>query len=154
MNAAVLAAIDSAYGNRLKPTFNFVSTHRARETYCAILSELHRCFDVVDTTDENDDVALVLALRRNERTVTLYLSMVGRFAALLTNEEGTLRFIGDEATRGEPDLAMIGEALRGGGVALIRGEALRQNVALRLPDEPGATMFRALFSSIDPVASE
>lgn len=146
---AVLA-IDTAYGSRLEPRFNFVSAKHARHAYAAVLRELSHRFEVLDTTDENDDVSLVLALKRDRKTYTLYLSMVGRFATMLDSEHAKLRFIDEEAARTDEDMAYVAEVLRTSEVRLLNSELLRQSVDLRLPDESRTTLFRALFSAVDP----
>lgn len=147
---ALLVQIEVAYKSRLRPSFHFVSAERARKTYSALLANLAASFALTDSTDENDDVSLVLTLRSGERSWTLYLSMVGPFAALLL--PGTESSFVDENTMNADDKTRaILAAVARFGLHVLPEDMLRQRTDFRLhDDEECATVFQAMFSEFEP----
>ena len=151
--AEISEAVDAAYQSRFSPNFHFVSRKRALQKYAPVLSALEQSFRLTDTTDENDDVSIVLALDAVGASWTLYLSMVGSFAGLVEWRGSSARLVDDLSAGPDPLRASILEVLEREGVAIVRGSILFEPFPIRLGDgEPGHhTVFRVLFSDIDPL---
>ncbi len=76
------ADVVAAYGSLEDPDFGFAAREYAKRPYDHLIARIRSRFTVQETTDLNDDVSVTLAVTGTEVAFSLYLSLVGRYAAL------------------------------------------------------------------------
>ncbi|TYB60549.1 hypothetical protein FXF51_30475 [Nonomuraea sp. PA05] len=84
--AALRECLIHTYGDLANPTWHFVTEMAARQPYADVLRTLRANGEVTDDTDVNCDVSFTYIARR-KRYLTVRLSMVGPYAAILSSGE-------------------------------------------------------------------
>lgn len=88
--------ITESYGSWSNPDFSFAAARYTNKPYKAVIELLQKNFGVHETTDLNDDVAVILALSGADGLQGLLLSLVGRYAA--ATENGVLLEVVNDTT--------------------------------------------------------
>lgn len=93
----VINKIRSAYGSLDAPNWRFVEREYRKNPYSTVVERLRNAsFNVEETTDINYDVSCVFSLNNREGDWSLHLSLVGRYAVLLSiDREKGVKFAGD-----------------------------------------------------------
>lgn len=76
----IKADVLSAYGSFENPHFGFVEASVKSQPYRLLVTDLKEVFVLTEQTELNNDVSFVYYLQCHDTTLTLYLSMVGRYA--------------------------------------------------------------------------
>jgi len=136
--AEVLRDLRDAYGDLGAPDFNFVQKRHDRCRDATVMANLSEFFEIVNSTDLNDDVALTLFLKQGRESYGLRLSLVGRYAAV-SDEQGRIM---DATTIGSKSLAAI---LVAQNYRILTRAELRTNVPFGAGGG-GRSLYELLFS--------
>jgi hypothetical protein len=89
MDDTIITDIERAYESLTDPLY-FEITRRLRERpYDGLADEIAERYELVDTTDEDDDVAFIYAVRDGGRQWALGLSAVAPYAVLARTDPST-----------------------------------------------------------------
>jgi hypothetical protein len=150
----VLAEIERAYGSLSEPRHFAITRHFQERPYAAFIEELEADFEVIDTTDENDDVAFILSLSRDGEHWALGLSTVAPYAVLARADPSTqvwthvLTPSSPDLTPSEQDVVNRVSAI---DLQLLDKEDLERPVPLNIAgmDPSSVRVYQALFTSAD-----
>ncbi|GAA2208749.1 hypothetical protein GCM10009850_042070 [Nonomuraea monospora] len=146
--AALRDCLARAYGDLDHPTWHFVTEMAARQPYADVLRRLRADGEVTDDTDVNCDVSFTYLARRR-RYLTVRLSMVGPYAAILSSGADGLGPFQVISTRDQcadaSEQAIFDLVSRSGFVILSREELQeRMPISLRETGRP-STVYAAFF---------
>lgn len=137
-------SVEAAYGSLMSPSWHFAEREYRRSPYAETVERLHAAsFDLEETTDLNDDVSCCYYLQKGSRGWALQLSLVGRFAVLLSVDRRN-RVSFDRG--GESD--EIEKILSDAGILLLTEEILSRNLPFGASRE-GKKVYFVLFSDHD-----
>jgi hypothetical protein len=148
----IIADIERAYESLSDPRY-FEITRRLRERpFDGLAEELEARFELVDTTDEDDDVAFIYALSGGARQWALGLSAVAPYAVLARANPADQVWT-DVLTPASPDLTGDEQWLMGKvaehSLRLLSREELERPVPLNLVeiDPQYVRVYQALFTA-------
>lgn len=131
--------VDSAYGEGELRNYRFASKRYSLAPYSKLIAKLKSEYEIVETTDLNDDVSVCLSLG----VCCLRLSLVGRYAAIsLANSQ----FLSEQNAPTELDVVL--RLLFEHNVSLIGPDNLLQTILLV---EGPISVFELLFSSDEAI---
>lgn len=149
-NSYPLAVIKRVYGSLEHPDFSFVKAAIMSRPYQSLVQQLQREFEVVEITDENDDVSFRFMLTKSKRKWVVELSMLGRFATILkVSEFGLVRVVGQSCLDQEEQ--QLVSLLLEDKFEIMDQEELEQRIPLRLwnTEPENVCVYQALFSDTD-----
>ncbi|MBO2446093.1 hypothetical protein J4573_03260 [Actinomadura barringtoniae] len=126
----------------------------AKRPYAAFIERLSSRFEVIDTTDENEDVGFILSLSRGGEEWVLGLSAVAA-CAVFARADPVSQVWTDVLTGSSeglrPDERDVIDGVAGLGLRLLGREQLERVVGLNVAGmEPGQVrVYQALFSAAD-----
>lgn len=82
MMSHVNRAIEASYGSLEHPDWSFVPKRIQEGLYDALVKKLEEIGAVQETTDQNDDCSRCLFLTSGSESLTLRLSLVGKFSCV------------------------------------------------------------------------
>ena len=139
-----------AYGSLTSPTWHLIQARHDARPYAELEASLRARFVVRDTTDLNDDVALILEVDGTEREWVLFLSYVAPVAAVLAlTGERRLQVLAHAS--GDADETLLFTLLEQHGLTALSQSTLEQPIELTLSNTlPGRVkLFQALFTDCD-----
>ena len=145
-------AIAKAYGDLSEPDFSFVQRTYEKRPYGDLLVALQADVAVEENTDLNDDVCVSLLLSGSGRRWSLFLSLIGRYAAFMRVDS---RGVCDLLAQGVSDLSKIEEKilekLAMCSVEPLGADMLNTPIQLRLQnaDAQDVCLFQALFTDCE-----
>jgi hypothetical protein len=82
MMSNVIRAIDASYGSIEHPDWSFVPKRIKEGLYDDLVKKLEDVCSIQETTDQNDDCSRCLFITSGTESLTLRLSLVGKFACV------------------------------------------------------------------------
>lgn len=82
MMANIKRDIETAYGSLEKPDWSFVAKRMRDGLYDELVKKLDDIGSIQETTDQNDDSSRCLFIAAGTQSLTLRLSMVGKYACV------------------------------------------------------------------------
>ena len=141
-------SVERAYGALTAPSWRFAEREYRRDPYSATIERLREFFVVEETADLNDDVSCVYYLRNNSGRWVVYLSLVGKFAAVMVvGDQNRLLF---DTTNRSRD---IKTALSESGVTIVPVEIMSTSVRFGAGDSK-KVLFSLIFSDVDELPWE
>lgn len=118
----VIRAIQASYGSIEHPDWSFVSKRIKEGLYDDLVMKLNNVGSIQETTDQNDDCSRCLFMRSESESLTVRLSLVGKFACV---HDASGRFFSEfELLSSVTGEALLG-LLKSNGVELINEKSLR-----------------------------
>lgn len=150
----IMDALIASYGSLAAPDFGKIYATMAGPSHRTLIAELRgKGLDVLETTDENDDVSTQLVAARSGDQVSLGLSGVGPFAAVVhQGGDGQYSWI-TQPDKGPTPLAKLVAALvEQAGFQLLNRDVVIGTIKMNRPDgSTEATLYQALFTDSDQV---
>ncbi len=151
---SIMDALATCYGSLAEPNF--------RKVYVTMGSPLHRDLiaglrrkgvDILETTDENDDVSNQLVATLSGDQVGLGLSGVGPFAAVVhQGEDGRYSWVTQPDKAPTPLAALVAAAVKQSGFKLLDRNMVMRTIKMNRADgTTEATLYQALFTDSDRV---
>ena len=144
-----MAALNASYGDLAQPDFREIYAALESPAYRRVASELQaEGFDVIETTDLNDDVAAHLIASRDGDKLGLALSGIGKFAALRhQRDEERSDWVTHSETAPTALAALVARVVEQAGFKLLGRGIVTQRVAMNRADgTTEATLYQALFT--------
>ena len=150
----IMDALVASYGSLAAPDFSKIYVTMAGPFHRKRVAELRgKGVDVLETTDENDDVSTQLVAAQSGDQVSLGLSGVGPFAAVVhRGGDGRYSWV-TQPDKGPTPLAKLVAALvEQAGFQLLAREVVIKTIKMNRPDgSTEATLYQALFTDSDQV---
>jgi hypothetical protein len=147
---AIVAAVKEAYLSLEDPDFAFVGKAMEVQVYERLLDQLEQTFEILETTDEAEDVAFTYLVSSESQDLGLWLSMVGPYALIQRVEEDEVEILRAPYSDVEAEvLATLSEH----HISLVPEEALRHLIRMELPEAVAGkvTLYQALFDNSQAV---
>ena len=150
----ILRQIEQTYTSLADPKYFTISDAMSRQPYESLMDTVGGQFDVVDTTDDNDDVSFIYGLSHDTREWALGLSVVGPYAVFARTDPGNQLWT-EILTPSTPDLdeyeRWLVNALHRQGLQLLGQKELEEPVGLAIAGmEPShIRTYQALFTAAD-----
>ena len=142
------------YGNLMEPIYSWVQPKYESSPYETVIRSLQVAeADVVEQTDLNEDVSVLLIAKHSAAALVIQLSLVGPYALvrpLSGNDAGAPLTI---APPGAPAFVAVAlERLEQGGFTILDRETVLSPIRMMLFNTPleEATLYQALFSDEPP----
>ena len=136
--------IERTYGSLENPRFDFVFKAIKRQLYKDALTRLKSEFEVVETTDPNDDVAFCYhCISKRQQSYYLRLSMIGRFGYVYRDDYRPIL----QST--ECELKKLLQILDDDEIELVPTECLEEEITMNLVEDGRTNVFNALFSTVE-----
>lgn len=136
----IINEIESTYGSFERPTWDLINKRYEKKPYAKLTHRLSSIGSVKETTDLNDDVSVVLAIDGVcPRTITLYLSLVGRFACIRMAN----KMVDFASGKWHPCLDDLKHLLDDNGIRVLTPNELKMKVHF---NEQPVSLFNVLFS--------
>ena len=151
---SIMTALVATYGSLAEPKYDKIYVAMDGPVHRDLIAELRRNgMDVLDTTDENDDVASFLVISQTGDEVGLALSGVGPFASLVHQDEDERYVWVADPDQGPTPLAKTVAALvEQAGFLLLSRDVVTRTVKMNRWDESTeATLYQALFTDTDRI---
>jgi hypothetical protein len=149
----VLGWVQATYGDTSEPSYVTVSERLGGNLYAAVLQDLATLGEVVDWTNDNDDVAKWVVVHGPHEAWCVWLSYVGPFAtafrALMGEHTELLRsdFVTASQQRTSALAVRINEILRNHGLRILSPDELDEPMAFNPVNDAGpVSLWRVLFS--------
>ena len=148
----ILTALHACYGRLDEPNFRKVYITLNTAPYQSLIDTLRSDgIDIVDTTGFNDDVSIQLILEKSGDQLSLSLSGVGPFAALIGQDSAQRYFWVTEPAKAPTPLAVtVARMVQQAGFRLLDRSLVIQPIAMTWYD--GSTevlLYQALFTDTD-----
>lgn len=150
----IMAALQSSYGSLDDPNFHAINAAFLGGVHQHLIDTLRaKCSEVIETTDQNDDVSRQLVLSQDGVDVALGLSAVGPFATLhYLDTNGRSCWVDRQDDAPTPLAALVASAVEGAGLRLLDRDTVSWTIRMRQPDGTStATLYQALFTDTDRV---
>lgn len=150
----IMDALVASYGSLAAPNFGKVYVTMAGPFHRKLVAELRgRGVDVLETTDENDDVSTQLVAARSGDQVSLGLSGVGPFAAVVhQGEDGQYSWVTQPDKGPTPLAKLVATLVEQAGFQLLARDVVTRMITMNRPDgSTEATLYQALFTDSDRV---
>ena len=150
----IIDALIAAYGSLATPNFHKIYVTMAGLSHRRLIEDLRsNDVDVLETTDENDDVSTQLVAARSGDQVSLGLSEVGPFAAVLHQDGDKPHSWVTNPDDGPTPLAkLVATLVVQAGFRLLGRAVMVKNIKMKRPDGSNeATFYQALFTDSDQV---
>jgi hypothetical protein len=150
----IRAALSDCYGSLGEPDFRKISGRldnpRQHEVMQALL---RKGIEILETTDENDDVSTQLVARRSGEQVGIGLSGVGPFAVVLHQGlDGEYRWVTGPDDASSSLASLIAETVERAGYELLDRKMVERRIRMKRADGSGeATLYQALFTDTDRI---
>lgn len=142
----ILRDIIARYGSTSDPNWSFAAKRYSRTPYGNLVLQLKQFAKVVDTTDLNVDVSLVLFIScSDEPGFCLRLSLVGSYACI-SSEQGVF-FPCDELIRNGA-VKKASQMLSENNIELLTSEELHQSIDFENEQRP---LYSVLFSADEAI---
>ncbi|MCP5020836.1 MAG: hypothetical protein GY930_03580 [bacterium] len=141
MQKDIHTAICDSYGSFEVPRLSGLHKKYRNQPYLSLVQELGEFGEVQETTDLNDDVAVVLSISSPGSTFGIRLSLIGPFAVVSAAEGVLLNYFKYSGLSWAQPLL---ELLTSHGVHVIRREELVERVPF---GESEVSLYEILFSS-------
>lgn len=149
---SIMHALTAAYGSLAEPNFSKIYATIADPLHRNLVAKLRgKGVDVLETTDENDDVSTQLVVTRSGDQVYLGLSGVGPFAAVVHQGGDEQGFWVTCPDKGPTPLAkLVATVVEQAGFRLLGRDVVLKTVRMNRPDgSTEVTLYRALFTDTD-----
>ncbi len=151
---SIMTALIATYGSLAEPDFSKVYEKMNSPIHRNVVAELRgQGMDVLETTDENDDVSTQLVISRSGDQAYLELSGIGPFAAMIHlagNEQGSWVIYPDKGPT--PLATLVATVVEQAGFRLLSREIVLKTVRMNRPDgSTEVTLYRALFTDTDRI---
>lgn len=141
LSEQLLGDIREAYGSLNEPNWSFKEKRYREEPYSRLLKKLAEAGPMQETTDLNDDIAVVVFVGDNDdRGVSVWLSLVGKYACF-SSVAGV--FLGKGAIANDTRMSEIVGLVADEGLVVLSPEELTKNFTF---GEGMASVFEILFS--------
>jgi hypothetical protein len=149
----IVEQVTRRYGSLSEPKFHFVEQMMNERPYDRLIDTVRSKFQVIETTDEEEDHAFLHVLSRGHQSWAMYLSMVGPYAvfARVNPDQSWAEILTPETADLTADERWVVDTLTHATLRLMRRDELEQPIGLRLfVAQPGNTrVFQALFTDTD-----
>jgi hypothetical protein len=151
----ILHKIVQFYGSLESPDYSKVESKYNEGPYTETIKRLETLFEVNNTTDLNDDVAVILSLgskANSEEGFRLELSLVGEFAALFRVVQGASISVSRDSPHNSSANQIFG-ILEQHGFNILSEDILRTTIKFCRVNSEGneSIVYNALFSDLDLV---
>ena len=149
---SIMTALIETYGSLAEPRYDKIYVTMNGPVHRNLIAELRRNgMDVLETTDENDDVSTQLDVSQSGDWVSLDLSGVGPFAALVHQGEDEQYSWVTTPDQGPTPLAKVVAALvEQAGFLLLTRDIVTRTIKMTCLDESTeATLYQVLFTDTD-----
>ena len=149
---SIMTALIASYGSLAEPNFSKIYETMGGLLHRSVVAELRgKGVDVLETTDENDDVSTQLVITRSGDQVYLELSGIGPFAAVLHldgNEQLSWVTCPDKGPT--PLAKLAATVVEQAGFRLLNRDIVLKTVRMNRPEgSMEVTLYRALFTDTD-----
>lgn len=150
----ILGQIERAYESLSSPQYFSITRRLAERPYEELMDSVGSEFELVETTDDNDDVAFMYALNRAGRQWALEISAVGAYAVFARTDPVNQAWE-DILTPLTPDLSQheqwLTKKISAAGLKLLGKEELETPVSLHLvgTDPQHVRVYQALFTDTE-----
>lgn len=154
MLPSIMAALTACYGSLSSPTFKCVYAAMSGPTHRNLVAALgQQDVELLETTDENDDVSTQLVVSWDNDQVGLGLSGVGPFAALIHgSEDEGFAWVTRADAAPTPLAGLVASLVEQAGFLLLDRSLLARTVKMNRFDGTGeATLYQALFTDSDRI---
>ena len=154
MLRSIMTALVTTCGSLAKPRYEKIYATMAGPVHRNLIAELRRTgMNVLETTDENDDVSTRLVVSRSGDWVGLGLSGIGPFAALIHQDQDEQYSWVTTPDQGPTPLAKtVAELVEEAGFLLLPRDIVTKTVKMNLWDgSTEATLYQALFTDTDRI---
>ena len=143
---AIVAAIKDAYGSLEAPDFGFVDEAVEYQGYDPVLDQLEESFEILETTDAEEDIAFTYLVSEGSEDLGLWLSMVGPYALLQRVGEDHVEILREPYSEAEEDVLAT---LADHGITVVPEALLGHTIKMNLPDaaDGKVTLYQALFDN-------
>lgn len=141
MMANIKRDIETAYGSLEKPDWSFVAKRMRDGLYDDLVKELDEIGSIQETTDQNDDSSRCLFIAAGANSLTLRLSMAGKYACV---HEANGQFLSESGMLNNELGVALFNLLKVSEIAFIDEQTLRTEI--QLGDERH-TLYEVLFSA-------
>ena len=141
MTSNILEAIEATYGSLEQPNWAFVPKRIREGLYDDLVEKLRGLGSAQETTDQNEDCSRCLFIASRTESLTLRLSLVGKFACV---HDARGRFFSALDLRGSAMGERLCRLLESSGVELIDESVLRTETNF---GGEARTLYDVLFSS-------
>ena len=150
----IMDALVASYGSLTSPDFRKVYITMSGPSHQKFVAELRRkVIDVLETSDENDDVSTQLVAARSGDQVSVGLSGVGPFATVIhCSEDGRYSWVTKLEEGPTPLAELVAMLVEQAGFQLLDRDILIRTIAMNRPDgSTEATLNQALFTDSDRI---
>ena len=154
MLQSIMTALITTYGSLAEPRYEKIYATMAGPVHRKLIAELRRTgMDVLETTDENDDVSTRLVVSRSGDWVDLGLSGIGPFTALIhRDQDGQHSWVTTPDQGPTPLAKTVAELVEEAGFLLLPWDIVTKTVKMTLWDgSTEATLYQALFTDTDQI---
>ncbi|UWP99361.1 hypothetical protein [Aliiroseovarius crassostreae] len=140
----------SAYSSLSDPDFSFVEKALKNRPYNLLIEQLSNCFVIEELTDPNEDVCFRYLLKNADQNWVLELSMLGKFAVVLSILEGGEANLIDGKTDVLEEVTIL-SLLNNNEFALLGREELEEpiDLVLHYTEKKNTCIYHAMFSDLD-----
>lgn len=149
---SVKYALAACYGSLADPDFRAVHAALRSPMHRHLIEELRaKGLEIIETTDENDDVSnQIVAVLSGDR-VSVGLSGVGPFATIIHQAaDGRYRWVTGPGKAPTPVAAVVASAVQQAGFRLLDRKTVARSIKMNRADGTRhATLYQALFTDTD-----
>ncbi len=151
---SIIDALSACYGSLAEPDFRKIYETIASSFHQDLIKKLRlEGVDILETTDENDDVSNQLVATQSGDQVSLGLSGVGPFAAVVHHgADGQHLWVTKPDNAPTPLAALIATTVKQAGFSLLDRNLVSRTINMNRADgATEATLYQALFTDSDRV---
>lgn len=150
----IMDALIASYGSLATPDYGKVYVAMAGSSHRQLIAALRaKGVDVLETTDENDDVSTQLVAAQSGDQVSLGLSGVGPFAAVVHQDgKGQYSWVSQPGKGPTPLAKLVATLVEQAGFRLLDRNVVTGTIKMKRPDgSTEATLYQALFTDSDQI---